>query len=114
MGLVCYRCSATLEPQANYCQECGAPQIRYVAQEEEAGPLTVETGTTPQATAKDPGNSFSWKMTIRIAALVGVVVGVLCALLAVGSVLWVAVGAMAVVGIYHRRRPMTLLGPRLG
>jgi hypothetical protein len=72
------------------------------------------TGSAPQATEKDVSHSFSWKMTIQIAALVGVGAGVLCALLAVGSVLWVAAGAMAVVGIYHRRRPKTPLGPRIG
>ena len=114
MGTVCHRCSATLEPEANYCLECGAPQIRYVAQEADVELAAAGTGSTPQATAKNPGNLISWKMTIQIAALVAVGVGVLCALLAAGSVLWVAAGAMAVVGIYHRRRPKTPLSPRIG
>lgn len=113
MDHVCRRCSATLEQEANYCKDCGAPQIRYVPQEEDSRLVAAEA-IAPRTTAKNPGNFISWKMTIRIAAVVAVGVGALCALLAAGSVLWVAAGAMAVVGIYHRRSPMTVLGPRIG
>jgi len=114
MDPVCHRCSATLEPEAYYCQECGAPQVRYVAQNDEvASAIGVDSGT-PQITAANPGNSISWNIAIRIAAMVGLAVGILCALLAAGSVLWVGAGAVAVLGIYHRRRPMVLLGPRVG
>lgn len=60
------------------------------------------------------GASVSWKMAIRIAAIVGTAVGVLSAVLAAGSVLWVAAGAVVAIGIYHRRRPLTSLGPRVG
>ncbi len=114
MDLVCNRCSATLEPEDYYCQTCGAPQIRYVADESEA--LQTMPGVTVnlQAGAAGSSASLSWKMAIRIAALIGTAVGILSALLAVGSVLWVAAGAVVAIGIYHRRRPLTLLGPRVG
>ena len=114
MELVCHRCSATLEPEAFYCQECGAPQIRFVAEEGEAAPTMAGAGVDLHATAAGSSISISWRMAIRIAALVGTGVGILSALLAAGSVLWVAVGAVVVMGIYHRRRPLTLLGPRIG
>ena len=115
MDLVCHRCSATLEPDAYYCHECGAPQIRYVAEEGEAAQITAGAGIDVSATAADStGTSISWKMAIRIAVAVGTGVGILSALLAAGSVLWVAIGAILAMGIYHRRRPLTLLGPRVG
>lgn len=114
MDLVCHRCSATLEPEAYYCLTCGAPQIRYVADEGEAAQMTPEGGVNIHAGAAGTGASVSWKMAIRIAALLGTAVGILSALLAAGSVLWVAVGAVVAMGIYHRRRPLTALGPRVG
>ncbi|HTU49028.1 MAG TPA: zinc ribbon domain-containing protein [Acidobacteriaceae bacterium] len=114
MDLVCHRCSATLDPEAYYCPECGAPQIRYVADEGEAAQSMPGVSLDIQAGAVGTGTSVSWKMAIRIAAMVGTAVGVLSAVLAAGSVLWVAVGAVVAMGIYHRRRPLTKLGPRVG
>ena len=114
MDLVCHRCSATLEPEAYYCRECGAPQIRYVAEDNEASSTTAGVSVNIHAGAADSGTGVSWKMAIRIAALVGTGVGILSALLAAGSVLWVAVGAVVAIGIYHRRRPLTAMGPRVG
>jgi ribosomal protein L40E len=114
MDLVCHRCSATLEPEAYYCPECGAPQIRYVAEEGEAAQPVPGISLNLQAGAAAGGSSVSWKMAIRIAALVGTAVGILSAMLAAGSVLWVAVGAVVAMGIYHRRWPSTALGPRVG
>ena len=67
-----------------------------------------------QAGAAGTGAAISWKLAIQIAAVVGTIVGVLSAVLAAGSVLWVAVGAVVAMGIYHRRRPLTKLGPRVG
>ncbi len=114
MDLACHRCSATLEPEAFYCPECGAPQIRYVTDEDEAAQGMPGIGVNIQAGAAAAGSSVSWRLAIQIAAVVGTGVGVLSALLAAGSVLWVAVGAVVAMGIYHRRRPLTLLGPRVG
>lgn len=114
MDLVCHRCSATLEPEAYYCQACGAPQIRYVAGEGETAQGMLGTSVNLQAGAATSSAAISWQIAIRIAALVGTGVGILSALLAAGSVLWVAAGAVMAIGIYHRRRPLTLLGPRVG
>ncbi|MHB1959396.1 MAG: hypothetical protein ACYCO5_10235 [Acidobacteriaceae bacterium] len=114
MDLVCHRCNTTLDPEAYYCPMCGAPQIRYVADQGEAVQIAAGAGVDIRAAAAGSGSSISWKMAIRIAALVGTGVGILSALLAAGSVLWVAVGAVVVMGTYHRRRPLTLLGPRVG
>lgn len=113
MDLVCNRCSATLEPEAYYCPQCGAPQIRYVAEQDEAAEVPG-VGINLQAGAASDGTAVSWRTAIRIAALLGTGVGILSALLAAGSVLWVAVGAVVMMGIYHRRRPLTKMGPRVG
>lgn len=114
MDSVCHRCNATLEPDAYYCRECGAPQIRFVVEDADPAPLTSDVGINIHAGDSGIGTAVSWKMAIRIAALVGTAVGILSALLAAGSVLWVAVGAVLAIGIYHRRRPLTALGPRVG
>jgi uncharacterized protein YqgC (DUF456 family)/ribosomal protein L40E len=114
MDQVCHRCSATLEPEVYYCPECGAPQIRYVAEEGAAAQSIPGAGVNIQASATGAGTGVSWKMAIRVAALVGTAVGILSALQAAGSVLWVAVGAVVAMGIYHRRRPLTRLAPRIG
>ena len=114
MDLICHRCSATLEPEAYYCPECGSPQIRYVADDGEAAQGMPETGVNIQAGAAGTGTSVSWKLAIQISTIVGTSVGILSAVLAAGSVLWVAVGAVVAMGIYHRRRPLTKLAPRVG
>ena len=114
MDLVCHRCSATLEPESYYCLACGAPQIRYVADDGEAAQAMPGVSVNLQAGATGTGASISWKLAIRIASVVGTAVGVLSAVLAAGSVLWVAVGAVVAMGIYHRRRPLTKLSPRVG
>ncbi len=115
MDFVCHRCSATLDPEAYYCPECGSPQVRYVAQQDdEIGRVITGAAAATELSETPAATSISWKMAIQIAAMVGLGVGILCALLAAGSVLWVAVGAVAVLGIYHRRRPKVLLETRIG
>ena len=98
MELVCHRCSATVEPDAFYCQNCGAPLIRYVPQEENAE-STADNKAATTAPSVDRADFIHWKMTIRISATVAIGVGILSTLLAVGSVLWVAAGAVIVIGI---------------
>lgn len=114
MELVCHRCSATIEPEAYYCQQCGAPQLRYVQQEDIAASAGSGTDGIPRHAGTEHPGAIHWKLTIQIAVLVAIGVGLLSTLLAAGSVLWVAVGAVVVIGIYHRRQPQTLLGPRVG
>ena len=114
MDLVCHRCSATLEPESyTYCLACGAPQIRYVADDGEAAQAMPGVSVNLQAGATGTGASISWKLAIRIAGVVGTAVGVLSAVLAAGSVLWVAVGAVEAMRNYHRRLPLTKQGPRV-
>lgn len=112
MELVCHRCSATVEPDANYCLQCGAPQVRFIPQEE--GPYGAQNRSGPQAPEIDTGNSIHWKLTIRIAAAAALVAGIFSTLLAVGSVLWVAVAAVLAIGAYRRRQPHAMLPPRTG
>lgn len=115
MELTCHRCSATVEPDAYYCPNCGAPQVRFVPQDEKPDSAAGEaTGATPKLSDTERDNNVHWKLAIRIAAYVAVGVGILSTLLAAGSVLWVAVGAVLVIGIYHRRQPHTFLARRTG
>ncbi len=119
MELVCHRCSATIEPDAYYCQNCGAPQIHFVPQDETADAaangMPGGSSTLPDGEHAAPiHTSILWKPAIQIAALVAAGVGILSTLLAAGSVLWVAIGAVITIGIYHRRQPRVLLGRRTG
>lgn len=112
MESTCYRCSATIEPDANYCLQCGAPQVRFVSSVDN-GPAAESSPISPASFA-DPSHSVQWKLTIRIAAVAALIVGILSTLLAAGSVLWVALGAVFVIGAYRRRLPQSVLPPRLG
>lgn len=114
MESVCYRCGATVDREAPYCNQCGAPQVRYIAQEPEDA--SVAGGAAPHShlDAAERISSIHWKLAIRIALVVATAVGALSALLAAGSVLWVAVGAVIVMGVYRRRRPHALLSSRIG
>ena len=115
MELVCHRCSATLEPDAVYCQNCGSPQVRFVPPDENAeaqsGVLSTGGAIVPDS---DDGGLVQWKLAIRIAALVAIGVGILSTLLAAGSVLWVVVGAIFAVRAYRRRRPLASLARQVG
>lgn len=115
MESVCHRCSATVEPDAFYCTQCGAPQVRYVPPEEnaEAAAGTV-IGTLSAEAGAEASRSLHTKLAIQIAVSVAFCVGILSTLLAAGSVLWVAGGTVIAIGIYHRRRPQALLGRRMG
>lgn len=113
MEQTCHRCSATVEPDAFYCQNCGAPQVRFVSQEGEAASTNSGTAGTLQSSTAEHG-AVQWKPAIQIAILVALAVGALSTLLAAGSVLWVAVGAVVTIAVYHRRQPNTFLGRRVG
>lgn len=115
MESVCHRCSATVEPDGFYCPQCGAPQIRYVPPEENAEPVSGQViGTLSAQAGAEPAGLLHWRLAIQIAASVAFAVGMLSTLLAAGSVLWVAVGAVIAMGIYHRRRPHASLERRAG
>lgn len=114
MELICHRCSATLEPEAHYCQECGAPQLSFVPQQDDRSSSLSNVEGTLRKTGHTSPDAIHWKHAIRIAVLVSVVVGLLSTVLAAGSVLWVAVGAVLVIGFYRRQLPDALLLPRLG
>ncbi len=114
MGLACYRCGATLASEAAYCHACGAPQVHYSAQPGEEANGTAVAGLRAHLEAAERAGAVHWKLVIRIALLVATLVGALSAFLAAGSVLWVAAGAVIVLGIYRRKRPQALLNPRIG
>lgn len=114
MDLVCHRCSATVEPEARYCQECGAPQLSYIPRQDDQSSIADGLPSGLRAPGSAIPEQIHWKQAIRIAALVAVLVGLLSTLLAAGSVLWVAAGSVLAVGLYRRRMPNALLQPRLG
>lgn len=115
MEFVCHRCSATLDPDAFYCQNCGSPQVRFVPPDENAeaqsGELSAGRAMTP---GSEHGGSVQWKLAIRIAAFFAVGVGILSTLLAAASVLWVVVGAVFAVRAYRRRWPRASLARQVG
>jgi len=116
MESICHRCNATVEPDSFYCHSCGAPQVRFVEPEEaSAAAVEASSGDAPHALRDSvSGGPIQWKPIIRIAAAVALGVGILSTLLAAGSVLWVAAGAVIVIGIYRRRQPRVRLGRGAG
>jgi ribosomal protein L40E len=110
MEAICHRCSATLEPDAQYCPSCGAPQIRYVPQEE---PVSLHAVAATHATPATPGG-IAWPVAIRISLMIAGVTGLLTTLLAPGSILWVAGGAFLAIRLYARRTPQHPLPRRSG
>lgn len=114
MELVCHRCSATLEPDAFYCQNCGSPQVRFVPPDASAEPASGSPADGAMALELERGNSVQWKLAIQIAAMFGFGVGVLSSLVAAGSVLWVIAGAIFAIRAYRRRRPQASLARKAG
>ena len=116
MEPICHRCNGTVEPDSFYCQNCGAPQVRFVAPDQ-TSVATEEASPGNDAHALREaisGGSIQWRQMIRIAAGVALGVGILSNLLAAGSVLWVAAGAVIVIGIYRRRQPRARFGRAAG
>jgi ribosomal protein L40E len=110
MEAICHRCSATIEPDAQYCPNCGAPQIRYVPQEEAAAPVAVPA----KHSASVVFGGIAWPVAIRISLIVALVTGALTTLLAPGSILWVTGGAFLAIRLYARRTPQHPLPRRSG
>jgi hypothetical protein len=113
MELVCYRCNATVEPDANYCVNCGAPQIRFVPESEAASESAADAAPL---VAQDAGRGgpILWKTAIQAAAGIGIAAGVLSVLIAAGSILWVALAGFIAIRIYRRRLPHASLARRTG
>lgn len=102
-----------MDPDANYCLQCGAPQVRFVAQPDDDAISASNSAATRRPDTEALG-TIHWKLAMRIAALAALVAGFLSILLARGSVLWVAVAAIFVIGAYRRREPHAILPPRAG
>lgn len=114
MEPTCHRCSATLEPDAYYCPNCGAPQVRFVAQEESASSNDDRPSPAPMVSGTEPGAEIQWKLAIPLAASIAIAAGVLSTLLAAGSVLWAILAAVLVIGMYRRRQPNSSIGRSAG
>ncbi|HET9087300.1 MAG TPA: hypothetical protein VFN53_07250 [Acidobacteriaceae bacterium] len=88
--------------------------MRYSTQAGEEATGQAVAGLRAHLEAVERAGAVHWKLVIRIALVVATLVGVLSTFLAAGSVLWVAAGAVIVLGIYRRKRPQALLNPRVG
>jgi Na+/proline symporter len=113
MELVCYRCNATVEPDANYCVNCGAPQIRFVPEGEASAESAADAAPL---VARDAvrGGPILWKTAVPAAAGIAFAAGVLSALMAAASILWVALAGFIAIRLYRRRLPHASLARRTG
>ncbi len=103
----CHRCSATLAPEAAFCQECGAPQLRVQPSEEDS-PGNEQGAQSGHASAH-PFHRVRWQSAISAAALVALPVGMLSSFLAF-STLWVMAGAVWTIALYRRWVPGRVSG----
>lgn len=114
MDLLCHRCGNALANDASFCAQCGAPQLRFTPPDQ----ITVAEEGVPAGHRRilviERRADIQWKSAIQIAAMVSLVVGLLSAVLAIGSLLWVLGGAVLVIALYHRRVPYAVLQPSLG
>ncbi|HEY0785811.1 MAG TPA: zinc ribbon domain-containing protein [Acidobacteriaceae bacterium] len=109
MDLHCLRCHAALPAQANFCSECGAPQLTVDAPEEEPA-----ADSAPGYALGDSG--IAWPRAISAAAMLAVPAGLLSSLLSF-STLWVVAGGVWTTVLYRRRTSARLnpgLGSRIG
>jgi hypothetical protein len=114
MDPLCHRCGDTLARDAAFCAQCGSPQLRYTAQETDFLPgANGEASPAPQAQSMQ-GSGVLWKPAIRIALWVSLGAGVLSAVLAAASLLWIIGGAILVITLYRRSVPGVMLQPSQG
>ena len=111
MQQTCHRCHSTVSREDAFCPVCGAPQLNFDAAEQAA---FNETGELSETSSR-PGH-INWKVVLGACAKAAVPAGVLCALpvLSAGSLLWVFGAATAVILLYRRRKPLTVLSTRSG
>jgi hypothetical protein len=111
MEQTCHRCGTTVSRVDPFCPVCGAPQLHF---DETDQPVFGE-GADPSAVPGRPGQ-VSWKIVLGACAKIAIPAGILCGLplLAAGSLLWVGGGATAVICLYRRKRPMSLLNAKSG
>jgi hypothetical protein len=105
MELACHRCGATLASPEIFCPHCGAPQLRFEANED-VGSYDV-TANTPRGK-----QMVAWRPAVQAALMVGVPVGLLSSLLDF-SILWVLVGGFCAIALYQRKAT-PLVNPGIG
>ena len=99
---------------AAFCAGCGAPQLRYTAQETDFLPgANGEASPAPQAQSMEC-SGVHWKPAIRIALWVSLGAGILSSVLAAASLLWIVGGAILVIALYRRSVPGVMLQPSQG
>jgi ribosomal protein L40E len=114
MDLLCHRCGDTLAQASAFCGHCGAPQLRYTAQETDFLPgSNGEASPAPQAQSMEY-SGVQWRPVIRIALWVSLGAGILSSVLAAASLLWILGGAVLVIVLYRRSVPNALLQPGQG
>ena len=114
MEPTCHRCAAVLNPNAVFCNQCGAPQIRVPESltspsAPETGNQAVGTGVFALSTSVVPVN---WKQGRKAAAIAAVMMTVCAIVRPLNLVLplWMLVGGWLAVSLY-RRRTSTLFVP---
>jgi len=111
MELTCQRCGETLSTEVAFCPHCAAPQLRWI----QPDPDPPEAGSESQPA--DPSvvhRNMQWDAAIRIALLTSLVTGILCSLLSLGTLLWIAAGTAATIIFYRRRHPGSPVDSRFG
>ncbi len=112
--MLCHSCRNAIVDGAAFCPECGAPQLRVRGQAEREAEAAAEA-------APQHAGGVAWPAAMESAALWSVPAGILLsfAALPLFDMLWVVLGAFAVLGRYRKRAPgapklTPMLGGRIG
>jgi hypothetical protein len=110
MGKDCHRCGSALGSPETFCPNCGAPQLRYVADTEDAEGTEEASGSGRR--------EIQWKPALGAVITFAVPVGLLCSpivpFVSSGCCLWVVAGSVAAIGLYQRRSATLTVGRRIG
>ncbi len=106
MALYCHRCSGALEEDASFCPHCAAPQLRLALPEDQDDSVTASGDF-----ARDP-RGVDWRRVFRLALYIAIPVGILT--IPPFFFPLIIAGPIAVISLYQRHRPGTMLDGRAG
>lgn len=119
----CHQCGSAVEDGTAFCKQCGAPQIRVMAEDSGSQPMPpgtpddLQPPSEPVALGGRPAIApagIDWSQAVPAAALAGLMLAIAFVIPFFGFLLWLIAGGTIGVAMYRRRVPQATLTPGLG